>query len=200
MEQQWRSRLKELLRWTAFVGALLVVRASVADHYTVPSGSMEPSVMTGDRLVVHKAAYGLRAPLTTAYLARGEDPRPGDVVVLDAPDTGDVLLKRVAAVPGDTVSVRGGRIAIGGAMAPVERDSGRLVERLGGKKHDVRLTFSGGPDFGPVTLGPDEYLVLGDNRGDSRDGRSFGLVERGAILGRAIGIYFRNGGFTWKEL
>jgi signal peptidase I len=200
MEGQWRSRIKELLRWTAFLGALLVVRASFADHYTVPSGSMEPSVMTGDRLVVSKAAYGLRVPLTTTYLARGDDPKRGDVVVLESPDTGEVLLKRVAAVPGDTVSVRGGRIATGGAVAPVERAGDRFIERLGGKSHDVRLTFGGGPDFGPVALGPDEYLVLGDNRGDSRDGRFFGFVERGAILGRAIGVYFRNGGFTWEEL
>jgi signal peptidase I len=199
MEGQWRSRLKELLRWTAFLGALLVVRASVADHYTVPSGSMEPSVMTGDRLVVHKAAYGLRVPLTTTYLARGDDPQRGDVVVLESPDTGEVLLKRVAAVPGDTVSVRGGRVAIGGAFAPVESEGGRLVERLGGGSHDVRLTFGGGPALGPVTLPRDRYLVLGDNRGDSRDGRFFGLVERGAILGRAVGVYYRNG-FTWKKL
>ena len=156
--------------------------------------------MTGDRLVVHKAAYGLRLPLTDTYVVRGDAPRRGDVVVLDAPDTGDVLLKRVAAVPGDTVSILGGRIEIDGAIAPLERAGGRLVERLDGVSHELRLTSDGGPDFGPLTLGPDRYLVLGDNRGDSRDGRFFGLVERGAILGRAAGVYFRDGGFTWMEI
>ena len=199
MEERESSRLRGILRWTAFVGALLVVRASFADHYTVPSGSMEPSVMTGDRLVVNKAAYGLRLPFTNTYVVRRDAPRRGDVVVLDAPDTGDVLLKRVAAVPGDTVSVRGGHITVDGAAAPVERNGGRLVERLDGRSHEVRLTSGGGPAFGPITLPPDLFLLLGDNRGDSRDGRSFGLVERSAILGRAIGVYYRDG-FTWEEL
>jgi signal peptidase I len=192
--------LKEVLRWTAFVGALLVVRASFADHYIVPSGSMEPSVLIGDRLFVHKSAYGFRLPLSTFYLVRGDDPRRGDVVVLAAPDTGEVLLKRVAAVPGDTVAVRGGRIAIDGAAAKVAWEGRRLVEHLDGKTHGVRLTFGGGPDFGPVLLAEDEYLVLGDNRGDSRDGRSFGFVDRGAILGRVAGVYFRDDGFTWEPL
>ena len=64
----------------------------------------------------------------------------------------------------------------------------------------MRLTNAGGPDFGPVTLPADQYLVMGDNRGDSHDGREFGFVGRDAFLGRAFAVYWRGGRPTWQSL
>jgi signal peptidase I len=111
-------------------------------------------------VLVSKLAYGLRVPLTERYLVRFAAPARGDVVVLVSPEDGIVLLKRVAAVPGDRVQ-QGGRA---------------------------------------VTIPPERYLVLGDNRGNSHDGRAFGLVARSAILGRAAGVFWRGGAPTWVRL
>ncbi len=85
---------RESLAWAAGIATLLFARASLADHYQVPSGSMRPTVEVGDHIVVNKLAFGLRAPMSNAYVLRGADPTRGDVVVLDSPEDGTVLLKR----------------------------------------------------------------------------------------------------------
>jgi signal peptidase I len=66
--------------------------------------------------------------------------------------------------------------------------------------HGVRLTRGGGPDYGPVRVGPEHYLVMGDNRGESHDGRTFGLVERRAIMGKALSVWMRDGHPCWRKL
>jgi signal peptidase I len=160
---------------------------------------MEPVVMTGDHIIVNKIAYGLRIPLTHTYVLHFDGPKVGDVVVLDAPDEDKVLLKRVVATPGTTVEVRSGHVILDGAEAPIHTAGGILREHLGSVDHAILLGGGGGPDFGPVTIPDDQYLVLGDNRGDSRDGRYFGFVDGAAILGRAIGVVWRDGP-AWKQL
>ena len=77
---------------------------------------------------------------------------------------------------------------------------GSVASEALGRTHAIRLTAGGGPEYGPATLPSRQYLVLGDNRGNSRDGRSFGLVPTEAILGQAIAVIYRDGGFTWREL
>ena len=196
----WAGAARRWLGVVAFLGAALAARGSLADHYHVPTGSMLPTVHEGDHLLVNKLAYGVRVPLSHAYVADVEDPARGDVVVFDSPETGEVLLKRVAAVPGDRVEVRGGRLILNGERVPVETAGGRVVEQLGKVRHELDLSRGGGPDLGPVTVPPDRFLLLGDNRGNSRDGRSFGFVERGAILGRAVGVFLRGGSPTWRPL
>jgi signal peptidase I len=179
---------------------ILVARASFADHYVVPSGSMEPTVAVGDQVCVAKAAYGLRVPLANAYAVRAEGPSRGDVVVLTSPADGRVLLKRVMAVPGDVVAVAGGRVTIDGVQAPVEERDGGLVETVGDRAHALGSEHGGGPDFGPTLVPEDKYLVLGDNRGNSADGRFFGWVDRDAIFGKAVAICVHDGRPTWKGL
>ncbi|MEJ7731069.1 MAG: signal peptidase I [Polyangiaceae bacterium] len=179
---------------------VLVARTSLADHYTVPSGSMRPTVQIGDRVLVDKAAYGLHLPLVDGYLVRGAEPARGDVVVLEAPDTGIVLLKRIVAVPGDRVEVHSGQVWIDGKPAPVRVEDGAELELLeGGRRHPVALG-DGGPDYGPTAVPPDRFRVLGDNGGASGDGRFFGLVRRDALLGRVERVYFRAGGPAWIDL
>jgi signal peptidase I len=179
---------------------ILVARASFADHYRVPSGSMEPTVQVGDQICVNKLAYGLRVPASEIYAVRGQDPQRGDVVVLDSPVDGEVLLKRVVAVPGDEVAVVDGRPIIDGVAVPVAQDGGAVTEVLGRHTHALGMDYGGGPDLARTRVPQDEYLVLGDNRGNSRDGRSFGWVERGAILGRATAVCLRGGKPVWNDL
>jgi signal peptidase I len=195
-----RRRWRELLSVAALVLTLAAARSSLADHYVVPTGSMLPTVELQDRIVVNKVAYGVRLPFSAGILTRFEDPARGDVVVLDSPEDDTVLLKRVVAVPGDEVEVTGGRLRINGGSAPLLEQGGHLVEALGRSPHPVRLTAGGGPPLPPTRLGPDEYLVLGDNRGESHDGRSFGLVDRRAIRGKALGVFLRGGRPTWRGL
>jgi signal peptidase I len=138
---------------------------------------MEPTVHVADHILVAKAAYGLRVPLTHDWLVRYGSPARGDVVVLDA-DQPEVLLKRVVAVGGDLVEVRAGHVLID--AKPVEEPN-------------ASLEAGGGDDFGPVRVPAGKLLVLGDNRGNSRDGRTFGWVDRRQVLGRAVAIIGRDG-------
>jgi signal peptidase I len=194
-----RRIARELLVTAAFALVLLSARSSLAGHYVVPTGSMRPTIEVDDRIVVNKAAYGLRVPFTSTYATEFEGPQIGDVVVLDSPEENKVLLKRVVGVPGTRIEIRSGRIQIDGELAPVEEHGAMLFERLADTLHPIRLTDGGGPDYGPVTIPAENYLVMGDNRGESHDGRSFGLVPRHAIQGRAVGVFWR-GGPTWGGL
>ncbi len=200
MSLRERSLPRDLLSVLGASAIVLVARASFADHYRVPSGSMEPTVAVGDQICVNKAADGLRVPASETYVLEGAGPARGDVVVLTSPTDGEVLLKRVMAVPGDVVEVSSGHVAIDGAMAPVHAEDGGVVEEVGGKEHALSTEYGGGPDFGPTLVPKDAYLVLGDNRGNSRDGRYFGWVTRGAILGKAVAVCLRGGKPVWKAL
>jgi signal peptidase I len=191
---------RELTSVLAAAAVALVTRSSFADHYVVPTGSMLPTVQLQDHVLVSKLAYGIHLPLLSGYIARFSDPARGDVVVLDAPDTDSVLLKRVVGVPGDRVRVHEGTLEVNGQAVPIEERNGVPYEALGAAPHPLDLESGGGPDFGPIILPPDRYLVLGDNRGDSRDGRFFGLIDRNAILGHVKGVMLRNGRPTWIGL
>jgi signal peptidase I len=196
-----RSRARSILREVVFLTVLVMVvlsaRASLADHYYVPSGSMRPTVEEGDHLVVNKLAYGLRIPRTNVYVVPRSGPRRGEVVVLSSPQDGTVLLKRVVAIPGDEIRVdSSGRLHLNGQPVEVLQEDDSWYERLGESPHTVRLTSRPLEPYGPQKVPEDQYLVLGDNRGESQDGRNFGLVHRNAVLGRAIAIYWR-GGLTW---
>src|SRR5439155_23127143 len=157
--------IREGISIVGFALALFAARSVLADHYYVPTGSMIPSVEIGDRLIVNKLAYALRVPFSDLVLAKHHGPERGDVVVLRSPENGSTLLKRVAAIPGDEVAVVAGRLMINGDAIRIDKQGKGLMEWLGHGAHPVRLTPDGGPDYGPVRLGPEEYLMLGDNRG-----------------------------------
>ncbi len=217
----WR---RDLLSTAIMLALLLVGRASFADHYRVPSGSMLPTVEVGDRVVVNKAAYGLRVPFSDRWLSDVSTPQRGDVVVVTSPEDGRVLLKRVVAVGGDRVQIRHGRIVLNGELMPttpsgqaaqlgaggegaggegaggtVGEAAGGTLERLDAGTHPVALGY-GGPDFGPATVPTGQLLLVGDNRGNSHDSRSFGFVDERALLGRAMAVYLRDGSPNWLKL
>jgi signal peptidase I len=105
-------------------------------------------------------------------------------------------LKRVVALPGDTVEVQGGHLVLNGRrVKATERE-----ETLDGKRHLLSLEAGGGPDFGPAKVPKGKVLVMGDNRGNSKDGRMFGFVDEETVLGRAVAVYSREGSLVWQEL
>ncbi len=200
MKSTPRGKLRAAGRELIVIGLMLVgimaARSSLADHYVVPSGSMEHTLYPGDRVVVDKRAYGLRIPFTGFELADGDPVRRGDVVIFDSPTDGTRLIKRIVAVGGDTVEIRRGRVAINGQPLSVMHD----VEAYGDTLARLRLDHGGGPDFSS-TLPPGTVLAIGDHRGNSRDGRYFGLVNERDVYARAVGVYFRrDAGFVWRDL
>jgi signal peptidase I len=197
------DRLRKLLRDNASVLAVIAViavaRGSLADHYVVPTGSMEPTLMPGDRVLVDKTAYGWRLPYTRIELAGDAPPRAGDVVIFDSPEDGTRLVKRVVAVAGDRVAVRGGHLVVNGR--PLSPEGAPEVERFPGGDVHLSLLHGGGPDLAPTEVPPGQLLMMGDARGNSRDGRIFGFVDEQAVYARALRVFYRShDGFVWRPL
>lgn len=199
MIQYIRKLRRELIPIAAMILLLLSVRSSLADHYLVPTGSMEYTLMPGDRIVVNKAAYGLRVPFLDWYLTLREQPKRGDIVIFDSPEDGRRMVKRVVAIGGDHVEVRQGHLLINGTPAWQANDP--AIERFGKRQAHLNFSYGGGPAFGPLVLPSGAVMVMGDFRGNSRDSRSFGLIPEEAIYARAVGVYWRRGqGPLWKSL
>jgi len=201
-----RRFLREYRAFAVFLLLMLGFRSAWADWVYVPSGSMNPTILEGDRLLVNKHVYGLRVPFTLIHLTRGADPKRGDIIVFDSPVNGTSLVKRVIAVPGDTVSLDQERLSVNGTPAAyasgdprelrtllraTRADHPRVLEESGdGPAHAILLL----PDrwapstFGPIRVPRGMYFVLGDNRDNSADSRYIGLVPRRNIVGRATRV------------
>jgi len=194
---------KKKINWTAelislaiVLAAVTVARSSLADHYYVPSGSMEYSLMPGDRVIVDKTAYGVRIPLTKIDMFGAATPRRGDIAVFDSPRDGTRLIKRIVAIGGDSVSLVNGQLTINGQSL-----GDRQVEHFGDRNALLDMDDGGGPDIKDMQVPPGKVLAIGDHRGNSLDGRFWGLIDERELFGRAIAIYYRSGdGFVWKRL
>jgi signal peptidase I len=190
--------ISELTSLAVVLAAVTAARSSLADHYYVPSGSMQYTLMDGDRVIVNKMAYGFRIPLTKIDIFGSSTPTRGDIAVFDSPEDGTTrLIKRIVAIGGDHVLVRNGQLSINGQPL-----GDRKVEHFGDRDALLNLTHGGGPDY-EIDVPPGMVLAMGDHRGNSNDGRSFGLINERELFGRAVGIYYRRDGgegFTWKPL
>ncbi|MGK4006713.1 signal peptidase I [Sorangium sp. So ce1036] len=183
---------RRLLKILAVLAILTLGRSTLADQYHVPTGSMWPTIVPGDRILVDKSAYGLRVPLTGRYLIERDGPRAGEVVLFADPRGGSTLLvKRVIALPGQTVMLRRGVLYVDGAAQPLEQlEDGTMVEHLGGVTH-----AAGERDmvaFGPVVVPPDHLFVMGDNRAASLDSREMGAVPRSLLRGRVLRVVYHH--------
>jgi signal peptidase I len=186
------------------VFVLIPIKSSLADFNWVPTGSMKPTILEGDLLYVNKAAYDLRFPLTLHRLVKWSDPQKSDIVICFAPDDDIRLVKRVIATPGDTVAMKDNVLIINGKPLDYEvtgRDKVSLpnktmasaitaLENLDGTKHAVMSipSVQAMRTFAPVTIPDGYYFLMGDNRDRSKDSRTFGLVERKAIVGKAKAV------------
>lgn len=179
-----------------FLLLLGLSRTAVADWNHIPSGSMRPTLLEGDRVLVNRLAFDLKLPLTTLALAHLGDPARGDVITFSSPVDDTRLIKRVIGLPGDVVEMRGRVLAINGHVASyaaagpasgLPGGSRLLSESIDGRAHTIQWDEGSGAidSFGPVTVPPDHFLVLGDNRDHSADSRYFGFVPRRLLIGRA---------------
>ncbi|KAF1712476.1 signal peptidase I [Pseudoxanthomonas kalamensis DSM 18571] len=190
---------RELLPIAVMLLLLGAARSSFANHYIVPSGSMQDTLMPGDRVVVNMSAYGVRLPFTGVELLDRAHPRAGDVAVFDSPADGTRLIKRIVAAGGDRIEVRDGHVRLNGRELRLGPHDD--VERFGGHLARINLDAGGGPDVPALTVPEGMLLVMGDHRGNSFDGRYFGLVRADDVYGKAVAVYFRRGeGFVWQRL
>lgn len=199
LRRAWIEWLRPLILVVLVVTSF---RSAVADWNDVPTGSMKPTILEGDRIVVNKLAYDFKLPFTRFRLLRWGQPARGDIVVLFSPDDGTRLVKRVVGLPGDTLSMRRGRLVVNGheveyepadaALGAASAPGRLLAEELlaTGASHPVMLTPGSLScrSFGPIQVPAARYFVMGDNRDESFDSRHFGVVPRDSIVGRATAV------------
>lgn len=178
-------------------------RTAIADWNPIPSGSMRPGLLEGDVVFVNRLAFNVKVPLTDLVLAHTGEPQRGDVVTFSSPKTGTRLIKRIMAVPGDVVEMRGEQMVINGKTASytqveavLEPHQGGLIpalrydEVIGKQTQRIQVlpSVAARRSFGPITVPPDQFLMLGDNRDNSEDSRYIGLVPRELLVGRAVRV------------
>jgi signal peptidase I len=206
----------------SFFPVILIVfllRSFVVEPFKIPSGSMIPTLLVGDYILVNKFDYGIRLPVLHAEVIHIGEPKRGDVIVFRYPDDPSLdYIKRVIGLPGDRVEYRDKRLTIDGRLVPEHRIADylskstmqyyrRYVEDLGGVKHEI-LIDKDAPAYVPqprafpfekdchyntsgvtCTVPPGHYFVMGDNRDNSSDSRFWGFVPEANIVGKAFFIW-----------
>jgi signal peptidase I len=184
-----------------FLLGLALMRTAVADWNPIPSGSMRPTLLEGDVVLVNRLAYDLKLPLTDVVLLRLNEPQRGDVVTLSSPAGGTRLIKRIVGLPGDRIAMHQNVLVLNGqplsytdhrshgeTVAPGWAvDAARASEDLGGRAHAVQFlpSLTSGRDVAETTVQAGHYFLLGDNRDNSEDSRDIGSVPREKLIGRA---------------
>ncbi|MEL6870744.1 MAG: signal peptidase I, partial [Pseudomonadota bacterium] len=159
MQTILRLMRSELGQLALLMMLIFAARSSLADHYHVPSGSMEYTLMSGDRVVVDKTAYGLRIPFTKIDVIATGTPQSGDVAVFDSPETGILLIKRIVAVGGDRVALIDGQLWLNGQRLATPDDG--AIEHFGGQQVALNLTHGGGPSIRELVVPPGTVLAIG---------------------------------------
>jgi signal peptidase I len=198
---------------------VFVLRSFLVEPFKIPSGSMIPTLLVGDFILVNKYAYGIRIPVVNRKVAQIGDPQRGDVMVFRYPEDPSVdYIKRVVGLPGDRIEYRNKRLSINGEPIPTRQIddylskermqfSRRFVEKLGAAEHEILLEEDV-PAFVPqvrafpyaanclynndgvtCTVPSGHYFVMGDNRDSSSDSRVWGFVPDGNIVGKAFFIW-----------
>jgi signal peptidase I len=197
----WREWIKPFAVLFMIVAPL---KSAVIDWNWVPTGSMKPTIVEGDLVMVNKLAYDLKVPFTTTHVSKWADPARGEIIVCFSPADGTRLVKRVIGLPGDTIELRNEVLFVNGtAQRYSMRDAGPYlrdifedrhpvvaVEHLGETDHLV-VAFPGRAairTFGPVMVPSGHYFMMGDSRDNSGDSRMFGTVPRDQIVGRASAV------------
>lgn len=195
-----KTRRKSVVReyLEAIVIAILLalfIRAFVVQAFKIPSGSMKPTLLVGDHILVNKFIYGIKIPFTDKTLIEVSEPERGDVIVFKYPlDTSKDYIKRVIGLPGDRIQIIKRRLYLNGK--PVEDTHAHYSspEPLGAALHN----------FGPVTVPDGRLFVMGDNRDASSDSRVWGFVPFSYVKGEAFLIYWSwdhaNFGVRWGRL
>ena len=209
-----QSGQKSLIREYAeaiIVAILLafVIRVFVVQAFKIPSGSMIPTLLIGDHILVSKLSYGLQWPTdcqlqmnvppvncyTSQTLVEFGKPQRGDIIVFRFPEDEEKdFIKRIVGTPGDTVEVRNKVVLINGEPLDDKAFTQRIDPGI------IDRTINPRDNFGPVTVPEESYFVMGDNRDQSLDSRFWGYVREEKIRGKAFRIYWSwNGQGNWTD-
>lgn len=191
-----------------FLGVMVLFRSAIADWNQVPTGSMKPTILEGDRVVVNKLAYDLKVPFTGWQVQTWADPTPGEIVTFYSPKDEKLLIKRVIGSPGDVIAMRNNQLFFNDKPATYGILDMEILQQLDlYQRHRHSFFFEQVADqrypvmmrpsepnsynsFGPIKIPEGYYLMLGDNRDNSADFRAIGLVSRDRIMGRAHTVAF----------
>ncbi|NNF98779.1 MAG: signal peptidase I [Desulfobacteraceae bacterium] len=211
MNEKFKQKLILFLKgWGVSILAALVIatsfKSAIADWNDVPTGSMIPTILPGDRIFINKLAYDLKIPYTTWHISKWDDPERGDIVVFFSPEDGKRLVKRVVGLPGDTIAMDRNHLLINNApldyakWTPEKQTDVQILkqysanlfveETLVDYEHPVMLTPRRPSlhSFTEKKIPDGQYFMMGDNRDNSSDSRFFGFVKRKSIVGRAVAI------------
>jgi len=178
-ERHKKSVLREYLE-AAIIAILLAlfIRAFVIQAYKIPSGSMEPTLLVGDHILVNKFSYGIKAPFINKTIIPLGKPKRGDIIVFIYPvDRKKDYIKRVIGLPGDQIEIKNKKIFINGKLF-----DGRFGVYSNGARENSNL--------GPIVVPDNGLFVMGDNRDHSYDSRYWGCVPSELVKGKAMIIYW----------
>ncbi len=184
-----KSKIREYLE--AIIIAVVIaffIRTFIIQAFKIPSGSMKPTLQIGDHILVTKFIYGVKIPVIRKTIIPLSEPKRGDIVVFIYPeDRSKDFIKRVVGLPGDTVEIKDKKIYLNGRL---------YNDHHGVYTDDMIIPGAAQPrdNFGPVTVPPGDYFVMGDNRDQSYDSRFWGFVDQRDILGKALIIYW-----SWNQ-
>lgn len=199
------KRIKNLIienrGFIVFIVLMSVFRSSLADWNSVPTGSMKPTIIEGDRIVINKIAYDLKLPFSNISIAKLGEPQRGDIIIFNSAISEKRLVKRVVGMPGDRVSMSNNvltindieldyTILISDPATEGQLSSNDLNEDLLGTDHAIRVHKRPGraASFSTTVVPDGMYLALGDNRDNSIDSRYIGFIPRDEIIGRSRSV------------
>jgi signal peptidase I len=182
LDTKKKAFIKETFETIATAVVLaLIIRSFIIQPFKIPTGSMEPTLMPGDRILVLRYSYGLRIPFTFKRIAKFKSPQTGDIVVFNYPEeTSRDFIKRCIGKPGDTVEIRNGEIFLNNLPLKIDPFN--------------KIYYYNRGDFskeGEVLKIPrTSYFVLGDNSASSKDSRYWGYLDDKYLLGKAVLVYW----------
>lgn len=176
----------------------LFIRTFVVQAFKIPSGSMKPTLLVGDHILVNKFIYGIKIPFSDITLIPFKKPKRGDIVVFKFPeDPKKDFIKRVIAVGGEKIQIRNKKVYIDDK--PIDNPYGTFLD-----PHSIPGGAQPRDNLGPVTVPPDSFFVMGDNRDHSYDSRFWGCVKLSKLKGKAFIMYWSwdkvNSGVRWRRL
>jgi signal peptidase I len=184
-QEKRKSKLREYIEAIIFAILIaLVITTFVVKTYKIPSGSMKPTLLVGDQIMVNKFIYGVKIPYFRKIIIPITDPQRGDIVVFIFPvDRSKDFIKRVIGLGGDTIEIKNKKIFINGK---------EYTDSVGVYTEESIYPASINPrdNFGPVTVPRGSIFVMGDNRDESLDSRFWGFVDLKDVEGKAFIIYW----------
>ena len=190
---------KENRQFFALLFCIVFFKSAIADLSSIQGASMLPTLLDGDKVWVNKLAYDVKIPFTEISLAEVSNPKRGDIVIIDSKVADKRLVKRIVGIPGDTIYMQNNTLIINGVAADYEvlsQEGSSIIieERLPEKTHQARLSRGfvnrRGRSYGPSVVPDDQYFVLGDNRDNSADSRTYSFGPREEIIGRSSSVVF----------